>query len=313
MDDRPSRLRVVVTLLVSVAALAWLVRQVDFAGMVDHVRAAELGAWLCALALQFATTFFMARRWQLMLARDGADPGYAWALRIYVQSTFFGLFLPSAVGGDLYRGVAAAQKLDGVRTIAVNLFAERLIGAFAVSVLGFVGLALDRALPGAVVSGVAAVCGTIVAIATMLAFAGPTRVLADLLARVRLERLAATVRGAGAQLTGHLGSGTVARLLALTFAQQLLAIAAVWACAAATGIHEVRFEFFLLVMPVVWVASLVPSLAGTGPREVSLFWFLTLAGVDDERALACTALLFATIVARALLGGAALLLPRARA
>jgi uncharacterized membrane protein YbhN (UPF0104 family) len=293
-----------VTVAVTVSLLGWLALQVDFDELLNHLRTARPWWWVAAIAAQSTTTLFMAYRWQKMLAVDGANLPYSWCLGVYLRSTFVGLFLPSALGGDVYRGIAVSTAMGSARAIAVNLLTERFIGLSSICLLAIAGVSVGSELPGPIVPAVVVAATSIMVVLVLLASATPASQMSKVLSRLGLNKMASRVEAVSTQLRGHLGTRGFFGLLGISVGQQLAAVAAVYACGLATDV-SLGFAFYLATVPIIWILSLIPSIAGTGPREAGLFEFLTIAGIGQSQAAACVALVLGTIVVRGLLGGLA--------
>lgn len=80
-----------------------------------------------------------AFRWQLLLRSQDLHFRFADTARIAAISTFFGTFLPGAVGGDIIRVVYIHRATFGRRTGAyMSILVDRLIGFAALMIYGIV-------------------------------------------------------------------------------------------------------------------------------------------------------------------------------
>ena len=82
---------------------------------------------------------------------------------------------------------------------------------------------------------------------------------------------------------------------------QIFAIVANYFLAVSVGI-EIPFWSFFLIMPIIWVASMIPSMGGLGVREGAyVILFAGYAGA--ETAFALSILFFGLTVCASLIGG----------
>ena len=224
--------------------------------------AAGTGLWLLSQAVA-------ALRWQLVL-RDDVLP-WSYLFRLYVIGTFFGLFLPTSVGGDAVRAAAAIRSSKrGGRAIA-SVLVDRGLGVMAtVAYAGFgvvlapgalaaVGERLNWQVPGLAMVSI----GTLVAGALIFVLrrsANLQAVLAD-----------------GIGVLGDLARSprSLVRVFALAFISQGLLVL-VWYALAQGMRFTLPASTFLWAVPLVTLSALLPiTFAGLGVREG--VWLILLA------------------------------------
>jgi len=106
-------LRVVATLLVTAAAVVYIVSKVDL-GKTAHIIGSASIPWLVLSALlTLVTVPPMAWRWQLLLRARGVDDTVAWLTRAYFVSYAFSQVLPTSVGGDAWRIFETSRRHPG--------------------------------------------------------------------------------------------------------------------------------------------------------------------------------------------------------
>jgi hypothetical protein len=292
METRAKRPLTAVILRVAVTAALVAVAVVAFDW--HPIAAALAGAdpsWIAAaFAAYLLAAVAMAERWRRMLATDAASLPLLACIRIYLECFLVGLALPSFLGGDAYRAVRARRHVGGTARVAVNVIAERLIGFTALFALGALGIAIYPIAgwsPGArALVVVAVVAAGLVGVAIVR----------------RIDRLAAYVEQARAYLHPPRCG---ASLLALSTTAHVLGAASVYFTGLAVGI-ELAFPFYLVLLPGLWLLSLVPALGGIGPKEGGLIVALTGTGVAEETAVAAAALVLASRLFASALGGVSL-------
>jgi len=109
-------LRVVATLLVTAAAVVYIVSKVDL-GKTAHIIGDASIPWLVLSAvLTVITVPPMAWRWQMLLAVRGVYDSIAWLTRAYFVSYAVGQVLPTSVGGDAWRIFETSRRHRGSTT-----------------------------------------------------------------------------------------------------------------------------------------------------------------------------------------------------
>lgn len=288
---------------VTLAFCAILLAIVDLREVGRRMAAADLGYLLAALFFALASMIFMARRWQLMMRHDGTTAPW-WLLFIYyVESSFFGLFLPSAIGGDVFRGLQVHRQMGGARRTGVNLFTERLIGIWSVCLLGAAGLACFPLGELSISRAVVVAYAVIIAATLMLLSRRAQGLVSSTLIALRLARAAEIHDLTMTQFRNYLAAPRLlAELFLISLLQQFAIIISTWYIGLAAGIH-LGIAFYMMAMPIIWLASLIPAIGGTGPREGSFAYLLIAAGAGRDAAVAAAGLLLAVTIARGLIGG----------
>ncbi len=129
---RSPRVRAVLHALVSLALLAWLVRQMDWSAFWAVAPRARWGWLVVAWVLQAAGFGLSALRWQWVLRDLGIAEPAPRLLYWILLSAFWKQFLPTTVGGDGYRfWRAQTRHPDRRAAIFTSIFLDRLYGYLA--------------------------------------------------------------------------------------------------------------------------------------------------------------------------------------
>jgi uncharacterized protein (TIRG00374 family) len=305
------RARVLGTIVLTVAALAYLVWKIDLGTTVDVLADASPWWFALAVAIMVGTVPLMAVRWRWLLEAQGIHDGLAWLTRSYFVSYTAGQVLPTAIGGDAVRVVESARRHPG-RTgdIAAIVALERALGGAATLALGALGFVL--AVGHYDVSAYlwiegALVLGTIALLALFFSRAARPllRRTQGPLARLRLDGALRSFYEGVHHYRGH--PRLLGAAFAYTTAIQAVRVLAIWACAKAVGI-ELGPRIYYVMGPLFFLVMLVPfTLNGFAVREAFFVSFLGSVGVGADAAFAAGFLFFLVTVALALPGGAILL------
>jgi uncharacterized protein (TIRG00374 family) len=304
------RVRVLGTLVLTAAAVAYLVWKIDLGTTLDVLSETDLAWFALAVAIMVVTVPVLAARWDALLRAHGIRERLPWLTRAYFVAYTAGQFLPTALGGDAVRVLETSRRHTG-RTAAITgtVVLERGLGGAATVLLGAVAfvLALGRYdvsaylwLEGVFVFGTLALA--------YLFFARSARPLLrrtqPLLARARLARpLRAFYEG-----VHHYRSRPKLLLAvgAVSLAVQAVRVLAIWASAQAVGI-DLGVVAYYVMGPLLFLVMLVPfTLNGIAVREAFFVSFLGSLGVGADQAFAAGFLFFLVTVALALPGAAVL-------
>ena len=304
------RIRIVGTLVLTVAAIAYLVWKVELSTTLDVLGETDLGWFALAVAIMVGTIPVLAARWDWLLRAQGIEERLPWLTRAYLVAYTAGQVLPTSLGGDAVRVVETARRHSGrVAAVTGTVVLERGLGGAATVLLGAIAflLAIDRYdvsaylwLEGAFVFGT-----IVVAFLFFARSARPLLRMAEpLLERVRLDR----VLRAFYESVHHYRSRPRLLLVvaAVSTAVQAVRILAIWAAAKAVGIELGPLAYYVMG-PLLFLVMLVPfTLNGIAVREAFFVSFLGTLGVGAEEAFAAGFLFFLVTVIMALPGAAIL-------
>lgn len=283
----PAWLSISLRLLVVAALLAWIASRVDFASFMRTLAAAD-ARWLAAAAgLVLAAHGLGTWRWHRLMRAAGSTWSPGRTLAVYAAGVFLGLFLPTGVGGDVYRLARVRGSGAGLARGAATIVLERAIGLFALLVVG-AGFVLAE--PGTRPWGAVLLAGIAAGLLGLAALWIPGGV--DRLAAA-LERLPGPGRPLAARVLAAFPPGVIDRLrgalagtVALSIANHFVLIAVNLLLARGLGLAT-PWTAIAAAVPLVLLAAQIPiAPGGLGVREAGYVFFLGRVGVAEEPALA---------------------------
>ena len=312
-----NRILAVLGVLVSVALLAWVLKDVSLGDLWHQARSASL--WLILASALTSTVMFALRvvRWRLILRDDRGGPIAAGPLWHSVTIGFFANNVLPFRAGELIRGLCLNRLAPVQLTAALSsLIVERLFDGIAVLVLLFVGLVTAGLPVSAEVAGIRVTAlatrmslfmgVVLVGCGVMLAWPGlahrlirtviPNRALAD-----RAEGLFAGIR---AGLTSLASPVRIVAVLFWSLVMWTINGVSFYLGYLAFGI-PVGLGGALLQQSVLAIGIAAPSSPGyVGVFEGAIKAVLALFGVESSKAVAF-ALTYhiSTFIPLALLGG----------
>jgi uncharacterized membrane protein YbhN (UPF0104 family) len=251
----------VLRLLGTAAAFAWIATRVDFAAVRDAIARIPPTAIVLSTALVAANVVAGAVRWRVLQRAYGATQiaPLRVLVRLYFVAFFYNTYLPGAVAGDVGRGVVsrAAFPAEGATGALAVVLVERalgLLGLFALLAAGLVTThgAID---PGALWWW------------TVLGSAGSVALVAAIpLARTLAPHLPARLARIAGKLPALQDRGAFAVAIALSIATQALVAAAGWVILDALA--PIGLASSLLVVPLAAATAFLPiTVGGAGARE----------------------------------------------
>lgn len=269
-------------ILVSVGLLVLVVAFADWRAVLATLRSADPG-WVAAAALlALADRVALNRRFQILLAARGIHVGFWPLLRIQLGANFLGSFLPASVGVDALRIAALCRRGEPTAVVVAVTFVDRATQAFAAMLLGSVMILVfaERHIPEEYTAPVLWVTGAATALGLLLLVPGVgalLRCVVRALVPTRVSRAVGAVVDASIAYQGEWG--LIARVVAWTALLFALRIAFAKAVTLACG-AEVQFAALLVVMPVLWIALMLPiTIGGFGVQEVGYVALLGFVGI----------------------------------
>jgi uncharacterized membrane protein YbhN (UPF0104 family) len=284
-----------VRLVIGLGLLGFVLSRVDFSRHTLSWDAPLVLALVTAMLLILLAQAVSASRWRLILGA-GAPP-WRYLFRLYLVGTFFSVFLPTSIGGDAIRTVAAARALDSPGAAVSSVLVDRLFGVGALLSYLALGVLLN---PEFAVAPLAALewsspvwllpIGAVVAVA-----------LAWVARRPRVRNWVRQGRDVIRRFRGS--PGALVSAVFLSFVVQGLYIVA-WAALSVGTRISLGPGLLLLGVPLVSLAAMLPiTFSGLGVREG--LWLLILAGwgVPSANVVAFSLLFFVSFALAGAVGG----------
>ncbi len=281
---------------ISLGLIIWLFSRFNLEGVWHAFERLPISLWIAACAILLVAQILSSLRWWI-IARAFQFKG-AWSayLGFYFVGMFFNLFLPTGIGGDVFKIHFLSKGIGRKFAATLTVLGDRYFGLFAMVLIaaGCV-LILPDLLPVPFKSGL--LIGGGLMILTLLSMPFISKITKRMNFSM-LDHVPASVI--------HLQKpGTLIPILALSFCLQAMGMGAVALMGNGMDIH-VQGAFYFAALPMVNIMTMIPiTFNGIGVREGALVYFLGLKGVEPEPALALGLLFFSIQVAVSLVGGLA--------
>jgi uncharacterized membrane protein YbhN (UPF0104 family) len=297
--------------LFAVAVVTWLFHHTDAYRVWLNVRDAHRIPIVIGLILWLVTIAIAGWRWNRLLGILGIHVPVQSLTCVVPIAQFFSVFLPGSTGDDLTRMLYISRLAPGrVGEACTTVLLDRFIGLISVLLLAAFCIPWQWSLMstssqtrwiavGMLVAGALSFLGG----AVFFLAGHPTHRWFE--KRLRL-RPGHSLRDEAARIWGVLCDNKllVAKVLGAAVITQLIHCVIFYLAGLSVGIRSPLLIWPTFV-PIVLAANALPiTIAGVGVREYLLVLFLgVIAGVDAERAVATSFVIFAMILAMCLLGG----------
>jgi uncharacterized protein (TIRG00374 family) len=304
--SRRRALRIVLTLLVTGACVAYIIWKVDIAKTAEILANARIEYFVLSVTIALVTVPPMAWRWKLLLRAKGIHDNLAWLTRAYFVSYAASQLLPTSVGGDAVRIYETAKRHPGRGgPVAGSILLERALGGAATLILAAVGIVLAY---GYYDIGIYLWVEIVFVVATVilgiLLFSRSVRPLlrrtVPILQRLWVERhVRAVYEGIHSY---RQNAGLLVFVTFVTVLIQGMRIVSIWAGGKAVGIDLSVRPYFALG-PLLFLVMLVPfTVNGIAVRESFFVSFLGKLSVSADEAFAAGFIFFVVTIVLALPG-----------
>lgn len=294
----------VLRLGLSAGLLAYLFSKIDVNRTAAVLKEADLLYIVYAFGAFLFIYVFLLWRWGMFIRALGLAVPVMKAVRYYFIGLFGNLFLPTAVGGDVIKIIGLCRHSSEKPKVVASVLLDRLSGFAGMSLLALLvfpfawRMLRDVSLLGMVVGmGIAViVCGCVLFIEPIFSFC--CRIFGVFpKIKASLMRLHYDV----ALLKGHRGV-ILQSLVISAVSQAFLSMSFYFA---GKALHQdISFLYFLVFMPLVCVASSMPSIGGLGVREAGAAYLFAKVGVEPGVAVSMSLINFLFMAVVGVLGGA---------
>lgn len=253
-----------------------------------------------------STGLLWAMRWQKILNASGVQIKLWPLIKYNFVGSFFSLFLPTAIGGDLPRLVDISQQTEKFADALSSILLDRIIG-----LLSLLLLALFAVLLGNQIIDENAVY---ISLFTLLLFLALTwalffnsRVSGWVIRLFHLPILMRALNGiqnfySSLQLI-YQSPVNLTSALGISLIAQILEIVSVMLLALSIDIRVPSVYYFVFV-PIIWVLAVMPiSVGGVGIREGAFVLLFSYIGVSPSKAVVLSMLVYSCRFLMGLSGG----------
>lgn len=284
-----------------------LLRIVNIELVIEHIMAIPLTILAILVIVALLRTWLTGLRWQLV--NPDVTSLNSWQyFRLVMMAKPFNLVMPGALGGDFVR---AAFTIKEVKTNhwanVIGIVVDRFIGLLSITILGGISLVFMSDLPDKKPFYNSFIVLFFVFGATVITGSMP-------LILNQFEKLFSRMGNSGTKLHNALTSWSAAMRFFIQNPLRLLGSLAI--CVPIHGLSflttyvmasvlniQISFIDICVVQSLVWIITAVPiSISGTGLRELSMIYFLSLFGVEPEPATVLSIYLYIVTVLLGFIG-----------
>jgi glycosyltransferase 2 family protein len=289
---------------ISAGLIYWILRGTHLSEIFTAVREASLALLVLAFSLHLMGFTLSAYRWRILLRSRGTDASIRFLVESYIVGMFFNNFLPSTIGGDIYRTYDSWRLGQSKSGALAVVFVDRFLGLLALMLFALLALLntnqLTASIPYLSVWLGLGMLGIVIFI--WLIFS-PSRWLADFISTIKLP-FGSKIQAIVAAFLAFKGERNVlVKALILSILLQVNVVVHYFFIARSLSL-PIPFLSFFLIIPVATVITMLPiSVNGIGVRENVYIFFFAAFAVSRPEAVAFAWIAYGMLVLQGILGG----------
>lgn len=240
-----------------------------------------------ALVLFIITLWIFSLRWQILVKGYGLNIPTYHLFKYYLIGLFFNNFLPTAIGGDVLR-IYNLIRESGERTIGfASVMTERLSGITSTLILTIISIfILFKDFDNLILLYLAFLMLSGIIIFFILVF--NNRFLdffTNLVSPIKILRLGERLLKFLDALRFYQNNKIIyVKILFVSLVAQILIITQIYILSLALNLN-IPFTYLILVVPIIFLVTMLPSINGVGFREGGYVVLLGKIGVSKAAAL----------------------------
>lgn len=299
----------ILRIVISVSLIVFLVKtQIkDFPTIIEILKSSNKILLLLSLLTHVFGIWITAFRWRTLLDTQNVKLSTG-ALSVTVLiGFFFNNFLPTSIGGDVFRTYDASKKGKiPLGTSASVIIVERFSGVVSASVFAIVALFLGFTAIGNQPIIIPIVIFFIISVIIAIIIINPSafgvrRLFNRFKFLRKIKEKLSNIFNTFASFKKH--KVVLLKVLIYSFLLQFAVVLNYYLAALALGI-DLGLAAFIFIVPVVSIIAMIPiSIGGIGLRENSLVFIMVALGVVSEEAALCSLLLLLMLILVGMVGG----------
>lgn len=293
MDPKIKRyLKLILRVGISGSLILWIIIQQDFTKIISNVVQFSPFILICAVFILIFGTMISSIRWQTILSIPEKHVPLKSLMILYLKGYFYNNFLPTQMGGDLYKSIAVGNKIKDQSTALFSVFMDRFGGLLILLSLSLFGIASTQGMMGIFIGVLLFVIGLGLYFPVLNLVSKKIKFLVNF--KLASEMLVKNPKKAGL-------------ILFYSFLVQVFSFFLVYVLFLGMGIN-LSIKEIVLYLPLTALATLIPSFNGFGTQEVAYATLFAQSGVSPEISITVSVLIHVVRLTMSLIGGILILL-----
>lgn len=280
----------ILKITVTGSAIYWFASTVEWHGVIDGLKQVNLTMLMVAFMVFVLRLVPCSLRWKKVGQTSGYSISFGQSFYGYMVGGFFNTFLPTGRGGDAARAIIIARKCNlSLGGIMGTIFVERFVGLLVTVIIalgaGYVAstkiVALQNALPSIIFL-------TLILVVLGIIFLSPwfQKLYHKIVGKLPFQKFWKSI--ADMLDVFHIyrkSPKAITWVVLYSLLNQVIFIFSGYLVAKAIFGFNAPWTSFPIVIPLIFIAELLPSIGGYGIREAGYVFFFGWFGVSPEAAV----------------------------
>ncbi|MFH1202038.1 MAG: lysylphosphatidylglycerol synthase transmembrane domain-containing protein [Candidatus Omnitrophota bacterium] len=297
---------ILLRIVISASIILFLLRRIELPLMLKIIRGLDLKLFIWANLLFLSLYVLGVYRWQMLIRAFNLKPPISRVITAYCGGLFFNTFLPSTIGGDVFRTMDLFAHTRQGSSIVATVFLDRLSGFIALMSIAIFSLLVGYRFINdeTVILSVVILFLLFLAIFTLVFSRRLFKRILFLFSFVHLKAFSERIhRFQSAIISLRAKQAVLIKNLLISFLIQGGNIIVFYLFARSLHI-DLELIYFFLLIPVIGAISTLPiSIGGLGLRDSSSVFYFGRFGVAHEAALSLSLIIFALTIIVGIFGG----------
>lgn len=293
-----------IKIVVSGLFLFFIFKKVDFSLLFEIFKNSNILLLTAGLIIFVGISFFLAFRWYIIVKiylKEKKSLFFIWKLTMI--GLFFNIFLPTSAGGDAVK-IFYLVKDDSKKVLpATSVVIDRFIGSLTVLTMGFIALFFSNVDDNKIRIFIPSLVFILLFFYFFLSYDSFAKKVYSLFKKIIPDFLDEKLKVIYRSFNFYFREKKVIFLsILLSFFLQSLSIFGNFlvACGLIKS-FSLPVSIFFVYIPLIWVATVIPSIGGLGIREFSYIFFFKKY-LNNEKAFALSLIFLLSIIIQAVIG-----------
>jgi uncharacterized protein (TIRG00374 family) len=298
--------KTILRVLFTIFLFVLLINQVDFSEKDDLLIQISPIWMVLAILMNIFALLTIVWRWKVIINGMGVHKSFLDLFYINLVSTFFGMFLPSSVGGDVSKMIMVAENTLNREAAASSVLIDRMIGMIITTVIGIVSLFFlsslrdNRIIMGSLVVTLLIISSFIFLILNRRAF---EKMISFIPISIR-KRFGGSISKIDQSIARLQGDPKILILASIISMLRQIAICVSFFCAGKSFGINAEMAVYFVVIPIVMAVIVLPiSINGLGLQDNTMIFLLGMAGIGSVEALFLSIFMHITRNITGIIGG----------
>ena len=290
-----SYLSIAVKILISAALVSYLLYKQDVGAIKNSLAEFDYIYLAFAFVLSLLGTLVSSMRWHAILSTSNYNVGVGFLYSLYIKGYLYNNFLPTQMGGDVYKAVFLGKKIKDHSTAVFSVFMDRFSGLIVLLVLGIVGISIIYDTVGLILALIVLIVGTFLYMPVLKLV---NKLLGHKIGFIKKFLTASEL------MFKNKSKGFL--ILSYSLLIQIISFSATYLVFLGLNV-KLKLIDVLTYMPITSLSALIPSFNGIGTQDTVYAVLFSNAGVTEELAVTASIIIHIVRLSMSLLGGVLIL------